>query len=166
MWSLIKKDERAYRKAYPDTAGSPVFPQESRWRPASQRAVTIVSCQTMGQYHLCQPGKIERFPEVFYVNCRVFIPVVVRAAFRTCPFTGVKFKMLAVFHDMTAVTACLRRVFRRHFSKKPAIEITLVGDFGKKHSPRNIGDRFCKLMVFQQVRCPDILCKYIVLAFD
>ena len=35
VWSLLKKDERAYRKAYPDTAGSPVFPQESRWRPAS-----------------------------------------------------------------------------------------------------------------------------------
>ena len=62
------------------------------------------------------------------------------------------------------------------FLKDTGIEITemnsgciccsLVGDFGKEHPPCDVSDRFCKFMVLQQVLCLDILCKYIVLAFD
>lgn len=107
----------------------------------------------MGSYVLSTQALEDRCSSrVFYVDRRVFISVVMCATFRTCPFTDIQVKMLAVFHDVATVTTCLCRVFRRHFSKKPAIKITLVGDFGKKHSPPcSIRDCFCKLMVFQQV---------------
>lgn len=61
-------------------------------------------------YFLHSLGKVDHLPEIFYVDCRVLIPVMMHAAFRTGPFTDIQIEMFTVFHHMAAAAACLCRV--------------------------------------------------------